>query len=455
VFLEPYEQGLADEREAAAQVEAALADQPELTAAFETAREAAAEWQTVYAAPTLDRIARGGPASIDPADTEEGRRLFEEFRTAHDEFRAALLDERVAAVRRLDRLLLALGVLLAAGVLGLLAAGVLLSTSLRRWVTQPLEALGEQTRLVAGGAFDRRVVPDGPSEIARLGADIEAMRARIVEDLAMVANGRVQLEVANEQLQAQTAELERSNSDLEQFAYVASHDLQEPLRKISSFTQLLQKRYGGQLDERADQYIGFAVDGAKRMQVLINDLLAFSRVGRFDTETTEVDLDECLDVALQSLGTALEESGATVERSHLPVVRGEASLLTQVFQNLVGNALKFRGDAPPVVRIGARLDADAWAVTVADNGIGIDPQFADKVFVIFQRLHGRDEYTGTGIGLAMCRRIVEWHGGRIWLEPAEPGKAGATFTFTLPAAVTATAAPVDSPTDAEPPGATA
>jgi light-regulated signal transduction histidine kinase (bacteriophytochrome) len=227
-------------------------------------------------------------------------------------------------------------------------------------------------------------------------------------------------------LDRRTLELERSNLDLEQFAYVASHDMQEPLRKVAGFCRLLQRRYGSRLDERADQYIEFAVDGANRMQVLINDLLAFSRVGRVGSAHTEVDTQRLLGNALANLDT----NGARIARGDLPQVRGEAALLTAVFQNLVGNALKFHGDGPPDVRIEAERVDDEWVFSVIDRGIGIDPEHAERIFAIFQRLHPRDAYPGTGIGLAMCRRIIEYHGGRIWLD-TEAGDT--TFRFTLPA----------------------
>jgi signal transduction histidine kinase len=435
-FLEPYVTGVQAEGEANGHVRDALRDDDRLLRLFQESTEAAERWRLEYAEPAVAAMRSGGTPQLTPDATARGQALFEEYRADFDAFSAELLDSRADAIRTFNRSSTALAVTIILGVLAVAGAGVALSVALRRWVTRPLEDLAAQTRIVADGNFSHRVTPTGPGEIADLASDVEAMRARIVDDLAVVAQARSQLESANALLEVQTAELQRSNSDLEQFAYVASHDLQEPLRKVSSFTQLLQKRYGGKLDDRADQYIGFAVDGAKRMQVLINDLLAFSRVGRISTGMQEVALDDCLDEALHSLSTALEESAAQIEREPLPQVRGEKTLLTQVFQNLIGNSVKFRADASPLVQITARRDEDEWLIQVSDNGIGIDPQFADKVFVIFQRLHGRDEYEGTGIGLALCRKIVEYHGGRMWLEPRAEGEAGATFTFTLPVATT-------------------
>jgi light-regulated signal transduction histidine kinase (bacteriophytochrome) len=238
-------------------------------------------------------------------------------------------------------------------------------------------------------------------------------------------------------LDEQTVELRRSNAELEQFAYVASHDLQEPLRKVASFCQLLEKRYGNELDGRGIEYIAFAVDGAKRMQVLINDLLTFSRVGRLNSTHTDVDLGATLDAALENLATAIDESGAEVTRTGpLPEVIGDPTLLTMLWQNLIGNAVKFHreGVAPRIViELGGYGGADdgEWLFSVSDNGIGIAEEFTDKVFVIFQRLHGRDEYSGTGIGLALCKKIVEYHGGNIRVDSSYT--EGTRFLFTLPA----------------------
>jgi light-regulated signal transduction histidine kinase (bacteriophytochrome) len=229
-------------------------------------------------------------------------------------------------------------------------------------------------------------------------------------------------------LEARAADLQRSNAALEQFAYLASHDLQEPLRKVASFCQLLQRRYAGKLDARADQYIEFAVDGAKRMQALINDLLAFSRVAQAEPRPSLVSSDTALAQARTNLAQEIEKSGATVEAGHLPLVLAELPLLTAVFQNLLSNALKFSGPAPPRVVVSASRNGRMWQFAVTDFGIGIEPRYAEQIFVLFQRLNER-AYPGTGVGLAMCKKIVEYFGGRIWLDTAADGTR---FCFTLP-----------------------
>ncbi len=228
-------------------------------------------------------------------------------------------------------------------------------------------------------------------------------------------------------------DLERSNQELEQFAYVASHDLQEPLRMVASYCQLLERRYAEIVDEEGREFISYAVDGATRMQSLINDLLTYSRVGRQEQQLEPLSCAETLELVRSNLTTAIEESGATVAVGELPTVMGDASQLMRLFQNLIANAIKFRGERTPEIHVDAERHGDGdgeWLFAVRDNGIGIDPRHADRVFAIFQRLHSRQEYPGTGIGLAVCRKIVERHGGRIWLE-SEPGR-GTTFLFTLP-----------------------
>ncbi len=230
-------------------------------------------------------------------------------------------------------------------------------------------------------------------------------------------------------LESTIEELQRSNRDLEQFAYVASHDLQEPLRMISSYTQLLAQRYEDKLDEKANLYIHYAVDGAVRMQLLINDLLAYSRIGSWKNPLETVDSHGLLGKAINNMKIKIRETKAIITNDRLPEIRADASQLVQLFQNLISNALKFHGELSPQVHVSAADNGQEWLFSVKDNGIGIDPQFSDKLFVIFQRLHTREEYPGSGIGLAICKKIVERHGGRIWFE-SEPGK-GATFYFTI------------------------
>jgi chemotaxis family two-component system sensor kinase Cph1 len=232
-------------------------------------------------------------------------------------------------------------------------------------------------------------------------------------------------------------ELARSNMELEQFAYVASHDLQEPLRMIANYTQLLGERYRGKLDEQADKYIHYSVDGAMRMQSLIKDLLAFSRFGKAEIEFQTTDCSTVAEQALKNLQAAIHESGAVVNWNRLPMVMGDPSELTKVFENLIANAIKFHGAETPVIQIAAERRAHEWVFAVSDNGIGIAAENRKDIFVIFRRLHNRTEYTGNGIGLAICRRIIERHGGKIWVE--DKAEHGCLFKFTLPADPNATA----------------
>ncbi|MCH8011563.1 MAG: response regulator [Candidatus Marinimicrobia bacterium] len=256
---------------------------------------------------------------------------------------------------------------------------------------------------------------------------------RLVDNL-QVSNKELAKEVAERKrmeasLARQAKELERSNAELKQFAYVASHDLQEPLRAVVSYLQLLDRRYSGKLDADADEFIGYAVEGATHMRELINDLLAYSRVSTHRKPLQPTACSSILTRVLDNLMVPIKERGAVVTHDTLPELVADATQLTQLFQNFISNSIKFCGDKQPKIHIGVEQKDGEWLFSVRDNGIGIDPQYAERIFLIFQRLHSRSEYPGTGIGLAICKKIVERHGGRIWLE-SEPGK-GATFYFTI------------------------
>ena len=265
----------------------------------------------------------------------------------------------------------------------------------------------------------------------------DVLEIRVTERTAELQRSNAQLRAemeerkkAEEALRRRTNELARSNAELEQFAYIASHDLQEPLRMVSSYVQLLAKRYRGKLDQDADDFIGYASDGALRMQKLINDLLAYSRVGTRGKSFEEVNLEVALTQALGNLQLAIREKNAIVTHDPLPIAYGDSGQLTQVFQNLIDNAIKFRSEEPPRVHVSARLERGECVCSVQDNGIGIAPEYLNRLFLLFQRLHTRKEYPGTGIGLAICKRIVERHEGKIWVE-SKPGE-GSTFHFRIP-----------------------
>jgi two-component system CheB/CheR fusion protein len=261
--------------------------------------------------------------------------------------------------------------------------------------------------------------------------EYEGRKARMVAIIDVTERRRheTQLQALNADLGKRAEELATSNGELERFAYIASHDLQEPLRMVSSFLQLLQKKYGGHLDAKADQYIHYAVDGAERMKALIMDLLEYSRVGTgkdgFGWVNTEIVLGEVCDVFREKIISAR----ATIDVAPLPTVWGDKVQLTQLFQNLLSNALKYHSEQRPMIRMRAEEQSCCWKFSIEDNGIGIDPQFFDKIFIIFQRLHNKNDYSGTGIGLAICKKIVERHGGKIWVE-SMPEK-GSLFYFTI------------------------
>jgi two-component system sensor histidine kinase/response regulator len=293
-----------------------------------------------------------------------------------------------------------------------------------------MTALSDTPQKVAGfevGAVDYVTKPlDGTEVLARVRTQVALAEMR--RQLA-ARNAQLAQEVAVRQ-QAEAA-LQRSNAELEQLAYVASHDMQEPLRMIASYLQLVEQRYQDKLDADGREFIGYAVDGAKRMQVLINDLLTYSRVGTKARPFEPVSLQAVVETALTHLRIAIGETGARVDvAGPLPQVRGDVTQLVQLMQNLIANAIKFHGSAPPEVRVDCTDEGAAWRVCVRDNGIGIEPAYFERIFVLFQRLHGRGAYPGTGIGLALCKRIVERHGGRIWVE-STPGQ-GSVFCFTLP-----------------------
>jgi signal transduction histidine kinase len=286
--------------------------------------------------------------------------------------------------------------------------------------------LADEDALLDGlGSTVALLVKRAAAEEALLRRTEELARSNTKLERELAGRGR-----AEEKLKLALADLGRSNKDLEQFAYVASHDLQEPLRMVSSYTQLLARRYRGQLDAAASEFIAYAVDGANRMQKLIDDLLAYSRVGTRAKAFQPTGCTAVLDRALANLQAAIETSGTVVTHGPLPAVVHDNLLLVQLFQNLIGNAIKFHVEKPPRIHVSAEQKGEEWVFAVRDNGIGIDPQHAERIFTIFQRLHTGEEYPGTGIGLAICKKIVERRGGRIWVE-SQPG-IGSTFYFTIP-----------------------
>ncbi|MDN3354842.1 sensor histidine kinase [Actinomadura sp. DC4] len=422
-FLQPYLEGKA-QQQAALRVLNPLVEAPRERADLALVLRHATAWQDQVATPIA---AAKGAAATRVADERAGagKTDFDALRAAMAAQQQHLTQDRAAGRADLDtvrneRNAIFFGI----AALILVIAG-LVFTGLRRGVTTPLERLGTDTAQVAAGDFAHPIVPRGPADLRSVAASVEAMRRRLTAELAV--SGR-----ARDRLADQTGELRRSNAELEQFAYVASHDLQEPLRKVASFSQMLRRRYGDQLDERANQYIDFAIDGANRMQTLINDLLQFSRVGRFHESRADVDLEEVYTTTENTLSVAIEEAGAHVEHDPLPTVTGDPGQLALLLQNLLSNAIKFRSpDRTPEIRVSAARQGDMWQFAVADNGIGIGEEYAERVFVIFQRLHTRESYPGTGIGLAMCKKIVEFHGGTIGVDTTHT--PGTKIAFTLPA----------------------
>ncbi|WAL99690.1 ATP-binding protein [Streptomyces sp. Je 1-369] len=421
-FISPYRRGLSEQKANEARLAELLKGDSEGRKDLSAVQEAVARWQESFARPVA-AAPPGTPSPLAGERAREGKKAFDRVRNALNgqqerlrAERARARDDLMATTAMRNWVFASIGALIV-----LLTA--LIFEGLRRGINRPLEQLGTEARTIAGGEFDHDITPTGPADLRRLSGEIDFMRRRLVRELAFSEEARLRLD-------AQAAELQRSNAELEQFAYVASHDLQEPLRKVSSFTQLLQRRYAGQLDARADQYIDFAVDGANRMQVLINDLLDFSRVGRLHNAHKNVDLDTVLARTLSTLSVAIEEADATIALDPLPTLVADPTQMGMLWQNLLGNAVKFRRPGtPPEIRVTAEREGELWRFTITDNGIGIEPEYADKVFVIFQRLHTKDAYSGSGIGLAMCKKIVEFHGGTIGVDPEY--REGARITFTL------------------------
>ena len=290
-------------------------------------------------------------------------------------------------------------------------------------------------RLREGDLQVRTGLAHGQGELMQLARCFDEMADSLERRISERQRAEVELKALNEGLErrvaARTSELKRSNEELEHFAYIASHDLQEPLRMVTNYLKLIAQRYKGKLDTNADEFLAFALDGAERMQALILGLLAYSRVGAQGKPFEPIHIEQVLQRALANLKVAIEESGAKVVHELLPVVQGDPIQLTQLFQNLLGNAIKFRGAVPPLIQVRAARKGSEWQFAIQDNGIGIPAKDFDRIFILFQRLHGREKYPGTGIGLSFCKKIVEQHGGRIWLE--SESEKGTTFYFTLPA----------------------
>jgi signal transduction histidine kinase len=426
-FLDPYTAGLALQRDSTARLRALLAKDAAGLADLRQLLDRAQTWQQRIAEPVA-AAPGGAPIALAAQRADEGKLEFDAVRAASGRLQQTLQNARNQARAQLRGAGDLRNWIFAVIAVVIAAMTALVFAGLRRGVTVPLGRLSADVRQVAEGRFGHPVAALGPADLRSLARDVESMRRRLMAELAFS-------DAARDTLDEQATDLRRSNAELEQFAYVASHDLQEPLRKVASFCQLLQRRYGDQLDDRAGQYIEYAVDGANRMQTLINDLLAFSRVGRLHSDPATVDLERLFERTVDALSLTVEEAGAEVTHDPLPVVTGDGTQLGMLLQNLVSNAVKFRSpERPARVHVSVRRLGDLWSFAVADNGIGIAPEFADKVFVIFQRLHTRDAYPGNGIGLALCKKIVEFHGGTIAIDPDHAPGARITFTLAAPAA---------------------
>jgi signal transduction histidine kinase len=439
-FLLPYERGLRTEFAALGRLHELLRVEPALTRRVDGVQAAAGTWRRAAADALISAVRSAGARSVPLELLERSRIQFDAVRDEHRRLVDELAAARAASLREVDARVDDVVALAATLTVLAVAAAVLVWILLRRRVLAPVERLGAAARRVTAGELDHPIADDAvlanaARELVQLGRDLDAMRAQIVTDLASVR-------LAGARLEEQSLELARSNAELEQFAYVASHDLQEPLRKVASFCRLLEQRYGDQLDDRGRQYVDYAVDGAKRMQQLILGLLELSRVGQEGTRFVAVDCAEVAALAVHDLAETLGQAGAEVVVGELPVVEGDPTLLRAVFQNLVSNAVKFNDSGRPRVTLGAERADGSWRFSCRDNGIGIEPRYAERVFAVFQRLHGRDAYEGTGIGLALCRKIVTYHGGDMWVDRETVD--GTVIRWTLPVARRTPSAPTPS-----------
>jgi signal transduction histidine kinase len=434
-FLQPYTQGEAQQAGDSKEIQTLLAGHTAALTDFASLSRVIAAWKDVYALPLIADAQAGKP--VTDAQLTASKNAFDGLRQHFATLNTELATERTSDVANLHRLDETRDRTLIAMLAVFFATVGLIIVLIQLAVLRPLTRLRLESEAVTEGNFDSPLTATGPRDIRALGEALAAMRGRLTHALAAAERQRTALHEQKEALDAQAGDLRRSNEELEQFAYVASHDLQEPLRKVASFCQLIERRYAEHLDERGRQYIDYAVDGAKRMQVLINDLLTFSRVGRVNERHQRVELKAAVDDAVYGLQYVVNDTGARIEIADgLPAVTGDPTLIRMLLQNLLGNSLKFHApDQPPEIEVCWESDPQQPGfvrLSVADRGIGIPAEFSEKVFVIFQRLHNRDSYTGTGIGLALCKKIVEYHGGRITIDAEHT--PGTRIVFSLPAA---------------------
>ncbi len=407
-FLEPYRLGVRDSKTALDRLRV-LKTFPQQIADLERAVLSYRTW--VAANLESVKVGQSLPSDLQRVLLERGKERFDELRSNFESLNNLALSGFTATRQEISDGIGGLASLPWAAFALIAVGAVTLRLALRRLILDPIRQLERAAQVLADGDGSIRLPVKSFDEMGKLSATFNQTAVT---------------------LSRRTAELERSNRDLEQFAYVASHDLQEPLRMVSSYTQLLGKRYAGRLDERADTYIHYAVDGANRMQALIHDLLKYSRAGTRPATLLPTSAADVVGDVLRSFELVIKESGSQVTVMPLPEVLADRVQLTQIFQNLIGNALKFRREGVAhQVTVSAAPDGQLWQFTVRDNGIGISMEYFERIFVIFQRLNTRESFSGSGIGLAICQRLVERHGGKIWLESA-PGE-GSAFHFTLQA----------------------